>query len=476
MVPHIIGKIFIFTTFLHALHLNPPFLHGRRDGQDEWSMGGTASTMEDRIRLTNVETDQKGCLWSIIPNSLPEWEVNFEIQVFGGQKSGADGMAFWYSKIPSQIGSVYGGLDKWEGLGLFFDTYDNRGKHQNPSILAVINDGTISYDHPNDGVTQQAAGVGQVMFRRDHPFKVRVIYSNRTLSVASTVSINGVSSEVPEVLPGRLDDDQTRFTTCFVANDIDLPSGYYFGFSGATGGLSDNHDVISFDLATVQHKHPRPSPKQSGPIKVDQFHAHHSKEFDSARIPQRTEIPNPKTEQHKSLSSSSLGAIDLIDLKLFKERLSRVTTEIDLVVTSLTSLKQSASEQSTPLHIQLPDDIAKKSDFIDRADIIKKSIPPQKTSRMGEALKLVESIQIPGHTADLKLPSDSMNECSKTLSVVKEEREGMSHLVSEMIGDQVAARQKSSRLGFIGFLAFVEIIVGVASFVHSRSLKGQLLL
>jgi hypothetical protein len=30
-----------------------------------------------------------------------------------------------------------------------------------------------------------------------------------------------------------------------------LPSNYYFGFSAATGGLSDNHDVMAMTVNTM---------------------------------------------------------------------------------------------------------------------------------------------------------------------------------------------------------------------------------
>ena len=36
------------------------------------------------------------------------------------------------------------------------------------------------------------------------------------------------------------------FTKCSEITGIDLPAGYLFGVSAATGGLSDNHDVYNF--------------------------------------------------------------------------------------------------------------------------------------------------------------------------------------------------------------------------------------
>ena len=30
----------------------------------------------------------------------------------------------------------------WNGLGIFFDSFDNDNKHNNPYIMAMVNDGT----------------------------------------------------------------------------------------------------------------------------------------------------------------------------------------------------------------------------------------------------------------------------------------------------------------------------------------------
>jgi len=35
----------------------------------------------------------------------------------------------------------------WKGLGIFFDSFDNDNKHNNPYIMAMVNDGTKVYDH-----------------------------------------------------------------------------------------------------------------------------------------------------------------------------------------------------------------------------------------------------------------------------------------------------------------------------------------
>lgn len=56
--------------------------------------------------------------------------------------------AFWYTESKGAYdGQVFGSSDKWVGLGIFFDSFDNDNKHNNPYIMAVVNDGTREFDH-----------------------------------------------------------------------------------------------------------------------------------------------------------------------------------------------------------------------------------------------------------------------------------------------------------------------------------------
>jgi len=51
---------------------------------------------------------------------------------------GADGMAFWYTKEKDEMGPIYGSKDKWDGLAVIFDTYDNDGRVCNASLVGFI--------------------------------------------------------------------------------------------------------------------------------------------------------------------------------------------------------------------------------------------------------------------------------------------------------------------------------------------------
>ena len=68
-------------------------------------------------------------------------------RVNGRGRIGADGLAFWYTTQPGVEGPVFGSSDKWNGFGLFFDSFDNDNKRNNPYIMGMVNDGTLVYDH-----------------------------------------------------------------------------------------------------------------------------------------------------------------------------------------------------------------------------------------------------------------------------------------------------------------------------------------
>jgi len=91
--------------------------------------------------------EQKYSRQYVFLSSFDWWEVEFQFRVSGRGRVGADGLAFWFSTTKGFGGPVFGSADKWDGLGLFFDSYDNDNNHNNPYILGMINDGTKAYDH-----------------------------------------------------------------------------------------------------------------------------------------------------------------------------------------------------------------------------------------------------------------------------------------------------------------------------------------
>ena len=100
--------------------------------------------------LNNIflRLDFSGAIWTKQPTYFEWWEVDLVFRITGRGRIGADGLAFWYtSEKGIYNGTVFGSSDKWNGLGIFFDSFDNDNKHNNPYITAVLNDGTQVFDH-----------------------------------------------------------------------------------------------------------------------------------------------------------------------------------------------------------------------------------------------------------------------------------------------------------------------------------------
>ena len=140
----------------------------------------------------------------------------------------------------------------------------------------MVNDGTLHYDHDRDGTHSQIDGctvsanqpkincscgyidtllciyiylVWQVKFRNpNHETFFAVSYINRVLTVSSlsplplSLSLSlSLSPSPPSICPLQVMTNINGgqdWLTCFKVSEVDLPTGYYFGFSAATGDLA----------------------------------------------------------------------------------------------------------------------------------------------------------------------------------------------------------------------------------------------
>ena len=68
-------------------------------------------------------------------------------------------MAIWLTKQRATSGVVFGSTDKFDGLGVFIDTYKNhRPGTVFPYVMAMIGNSSITYDKDNDGQANELAG------------------------------------------------------------------------------------------------------------------------------------------------------------------------------------------------------------------------------------------------------------------------------------------------------------------------------
>lgn len=198
-----------------------------------WTLAGSAMLTDEWIRLTSDEQSKSGGVWNNLPCFVRDWEVHIQLKVHGhNSRFYGDGLAFWYTKDRNELGQVFGSKDFFMGLGIFFDTYANQNgehAHEHPYISGQINNGSITYDHDRDGTHSELDGCTSHFRGSDHEthFAVRYVGSEKRLTVLYDV------------------EDEGKWTSCFDRFGVNLPTGYYFGFSSSTGDLSDNHDLLS---------------------------------------------------------------------------------------------------------------------------------------------------------------------------------------------------------------------------------------
>lgn len=228
-----------------SLELHPPFLTSGDVAIENYSYQGNTMISGNKIRLINDKPHQVGVLFS--ENTIPSgnsFQLELEFNINGAQlKNGmyGDGMVVWITDAPLLLGDVFGVQNKWNGLGLFLDTYQNNHDKSRrhigfPYASLQINDGKQGYyDKDSDGFKTELAGcsLSRVHNVRGGKSKMRLVYLKESgyLSVDFDIRANG------------------NWRNCFtIDKDIKLPLLPYVGFSGETGDLSHNVDLYKFDI------------------------------------------------------------------------------------------------------------------------------------------------------------------------------------------------------------------------------------
>ncbi|XP_032666479.1 protein ERGIC-53 [Odontomachus brunneus] len=218
--------------FEYKYSFKPPYLAQKDGSVPFWEYGGNAIASSENVRVAPSLRSQKGAIWAKQPINFDWWEAEILFRISGRGRIGADGLAFWYTTAKGAYnGSVFGSSDMWTGLGVFFDSFDNDNKHNNPYIMAIVNDGMQNFDHTNDGSTQQLAGCLRDFRNKPFATRARIEYYRNTLTL---LFHNGMTN------------NEQDYDICFRIDNIILPKNGYFGISAATGGLADDHDVLHF--------------------------------------------------------------------------------------------------------------------------------------------------------------------------------------------------------------------------------------
>eukprot|EP01123_Difflugia_compressa_P000576 TRINITY_DN10677_c0_g1_i1.p1 TRINITY_DN10677_c0_g1~~TRINITY_DN10677_c0_g1_i1.p1 ORF type:complete len:475 (+),score=71.37 TRINITY_DN10677_c0_g1_i1:95-1519(+) len=210
-----------------------------------WETSGAAVVMDNYVRLTTNKQSLRGAIWTTRPMRNRDWEIHMQFSIGSEARVGADGMALWYTKDRAIAGPVMGNTDRWSGIGVIIDTFDNDGQRDNPQIYAVYNDRSFPFQPSTDG-KEKTLGICQASVRQISPTpenkigKLLVRLKDKILTVSYDIS--------------GLTNAQSGWTTCFsvpVPIDDQL-TGYYLGLTAETGGLTDYHDVKSITTWSIR--------------------------------------------------------------------------------------------------------------------------------------------------------------------------------------------------------------------------------
>ncbi|CAF0754945.1 unnamed protein product [Didymodactylos carnosus] len=219
-----------------------------------WHLTGNTIVTDRWIRLTADTQSKQGGLWNLLPVTYPDWEMHVQFKVHGtGKELFGDGLVIWYVRDPKHLGPVFGNQDFFHGLGVILDTYSNHNgphNHVHPYISAMVNNGTLHYDHDRDGTHTQVAGCESQFRGRDTDTLIAIRYQNDKLTVSTDIDGKNVWKE------------------CFSVEGVKLPSHYYFGFTAATGDLTDNHDIISVHTYQLESTNERKMEDRRGILPI----------------------------------------------------------------------------------------------------------------------------------------------------------------------------------------------------------------
>lgn len=213
---------------------------GNRLINDTWAYGGATEILKNFIRLTPDRQSQQGFIWNSEPLETDTFSAVLQFRISGqGKKWFGDGMALWMTQRPYHTqGNNHGFTSDFVGVGIIIDTFvnpDHKGGHKDVTIQ--INDGTKTLE-----VLQEEKKIGCDAAFRYHEESAHFdpVFSASRLRIV--VTGNKLKLDVDPK-------STAEWVPCY-EGDLSFATGWLssvtLGITASTGGLADNHDVLSF--------------------------------------------------------------------------------------------------------------------------------------------------------------------------------------------------------------------------------------
>ncbi|XP_032278651.1 protein ERGIC-53 [Halichoerus grypus] len=381
-----------------------------------WAHAGNAIPSSDQIRIAPSLKSQRGSVWTKTKAAFENWEVEVTFRVTGRGRIGADGLAVWYTENQGLEGPVFGSADMWNGVGIFFDSFDNDGKKNNPAIVIIGNNGQTHYDHQNDGINQALASCQRDFRNKPYPVRAKITYYQKTLMVMIN---NGFTP------------DKNDYEFCARVDNMVIPPQGHFGISAATGGLADDHDVLSFltfQLTEPGKELPTPDKEisEKEKEKYQEEFEHFQQELDKKKEEFQKGHPDlqghPADEIFESVGDRELRQIFEGQNRIHLE-IKQLNRQLDMILDEqrryVSSLTEEIAKRGSGVPGQQGQITQQELDtVVNTQHEILRQVNEMKNS-MSETVRLVSGIQHPGSAGGVYESTQHFNDIKEHLHIVK---------------------------------------------------------
>ncbi|GLV39697.1 ergic53 [Carabus blaptoides fortunei] len=448
--------------FEYKYSFKPPYLAQKDGSVPFWEYGGNTIASSENVRIVPSLRSQKGAIWTRQPTNFEWWEVDIVFRVTGRGRVGADGLAFWFTETKGAYdGDVFGSSDQWVGLGVFFDSFDNDNKHNNPYIMAVQNDGTRHFDHQNDGTTQQLAGCLRDFRNKPFPTRARIEYYMNTLTL---LFHNGMTNN-----------DQD-YEVCFRLENVKLPKFGYFGLSAATGGLADDHDVFHFLTTSLHSATSGTVVAEDEQLKLREEYQEYQRKLDQHKEDYRKEHPDQvkdpgfedwfETDNQRELRQIFQGQSSMFEvLRELNRKLDEVVGRQERTLSLLSAVQSGGAVPQLPPGHAPPQMAVATGEGIRRTEV--------EALLNNQNIILSTTIELKNFLGDVKTKTDTIlsNQARQPTaqvqavgydmqSLVSEMRDGMNHLKLSMAQKGGAPVQDCPNVSCVSLTTLLVVIAG----------------
>lgn len=217
---------------------------GLRQLGDDFTYGGDTAVNRHFARLTPDRQSKRGYVWGKKKLGVKEFAAVLTFRISGQAKTWfGDGMGLWFTTDKYKEGGNHGFTGEFKGVGVVFDTFDNKehsGGHKD--VMFIENDGTKTLDEINDMEKLGCNAPGIRYHEKNAAFSPSLNMSR------AKVTYTQADSQFTILIDADASGNWVKCYSQKLTLDDSFLNDAYVGISASTGGLADNHDVISLNI------------------------------------------------------------------------------------------------------------------------------------------------------------------------------------------------------------------------------------